>query len=297
MSAAPAQPATVTIAGCTLHYDAGRPVSLAVPLDFNGAGPGWFSAPAPRCEPLVSGGFSGRVASGASCNCSTLHLTPHCDGTHTECAGHLTLEPLHARDCLPAGRVPALLLTLVPERVGPQGLPSGESTRPAPRRGDRLLTRAALVSAWPEPLRALGVALPVAPRALVLRTGGAPAASASASGDTLAGAIAVAPYLSLAAAEWLVERAIEHLVLELPSADRAEDEGQLAAHRVFFGLAAGSSALADVRRGHCTITELARVPPSLADGFGLLSLEAPALAGDALPSRPLWHVLLARSAA
>jgi hypothetical protein len=283
MSAAPAQPATVTIAGRTLRYDAGTPVSLAAPLDFDGTGPTWFPAPAPRCEPLVAGTFSGRVAAGASCNCSTLHFTPHCDGTHTECAGHLTLEPLHVRDCLPAGLLPALLLALAPEVVAPGGAPSGESTRPAAQPGDRLLTRAALAAAWPTPLQALGAALPLAPRALVLRTRAVPAPTATG---------AIAAYLSLPAAQWLVERGIEHLVLDLPSADRAEDQGELAAHRVFFGLPPGSSALAEVRRAHCTITELARVPATLAEGFGLLELQAPALAGDALPSRPLWHALL-----
>ena len=49
---------------------------------------------APFAAPFATGDFSGSVATGASCNCRTITLTPHCNGTHTECAAHLTLEPL-----------------------------------------------------------------------------------------------------------------------------------------------------------------------------------------------------------
>jgi kynurenine formamidase len=297
MSGRRAQPATVTIDGCTFRYDAAHPVSLAAPLDFAGLGPAWFPSPPPACEPLQAGGFSGRVATGASCNCSTLRLTPHCDGTHTECVGHLTLEVVDARDRLPAGILPALLLSVTPEQVGSDGAPSGEATVPPPLPGDRLLTRAALEAAWPEPRHALGADLPCAPRVLVLRTRRAratmPEAGAASQEADAAESAAVPPYLSLPAALWLVARGIEHLVLDLPSADRTQDEGQLSAHRAFFGLPAGSTALAEAQRAHCTITELARIPASLGAGFGLLEIQAPALAGDALPSRPLWHEVLA----
>jgi hypothetical protein len=289
MSSRRAQPATVTIDGCTFRYDAAHPVSLAAPLDFTGLGPAWFPAPPPACEPLQAGGFSGRVATGASCNCSTLRLTPHCDGTHTECVGHLTIEPVDARDRLPAGILAALLLSVTPEQVDADGAPSGESTVPAPQGGDRLLTRAALEAAWPEPRHALGADLPCAPRVLVLRTRRGRSTQEADAADSAA----VPPYLSLPATLWLVARGIEHLVLDLPSADRTHDDGYLSAHRAFFGLPAGSTVLAEAQRAHCTITELAHIPASLGAGFGLLEIQAPALAGDALPSRPLWHEVLA----
>jgi len=98
-----------------------------------------------------------------------------------------------------------------------------------------------------------------------------------------------APFLSLPAATLLVERGIEHLVLDVPSADRASDQGLLSAHREFFGLAAGESARAAVRRPQCTITELAYIGDAASDGACLLALQFPSLAGDALPSRPLLY--------
>ena len=81
----------------------------------------------------------------------------------------------------------------------------------------------------------------------------------------------------------------EHLLLDVPSADRADDGGHLSAHREFFGLPGGSTSLAEVRRPHCTITELVYVEDRVADGAYLLSLQIPALGGDAVPSRPLLY--------
>ena len=267
------QPAMLDIGGRPFRVDLRDFHDLAIALDFNGAQPRWFGAPPAHSEALASGAFSGRVARGASCNCSTLTLTPHCDGTHTECAGHLTFEVLEARTVVPRGLLPALLLSVAPVH----GAHSGEGSRPAPLPDDLLITGAALSQNWP-------ALLPFTPRALVLRT--LPNSSRKRARDYRS---EPAAYLSLPAAELLVARGIEHLVLDVPSADRADDGGQLSAHRAFFGLPAGSAALAAVRRPQCTITELAFIDDSVPDGPYLLGLQVPALGGDALPSRPLLY--------
>jgi kynurenine formamidase len=203
------------------------------------------------------------VARGASCNCRSVTLIPHCNGTHTESASHLTLEqqPLHA--LLPTAPLPALLLTVRP--VPATG--SGEDSVPAPQDGDRLITGAALRAAW--------AMHPAAqPRALLLRTG-------------TDWRDAAPPYLSRQCVAELVARGIEHLVCDLPSVDRLQDEGRLTAHRLFFGLPAGSTRLADAARHMATITELASFPAALADGPCAVQIQIPAWSGDAVPSRPL----------
>lgn len=256
--------ARVSFGKTEISVDLARPISLARPIDFSGREVRHFGAPAPESHPFAIPGFSGSVATGASCNCSTITLTPHCNGTHTECVGHLTQEPLSAYQVVPVGLVPALLLTVEPREAAV----SGESTKPAPHQGDRLVTGGSLERAWP-------AVVPVTPRALVIRV--KPADSA------------VAPYLSREAAVLLVERGIEHLIVNLPSIDRGEDEGQLTAHRVFFGLPAGSRSLVQAKRAQCTITELAWIADDATDGFYLLELQVPALGGDAVPSRPLLY--------
>ncbi len=276
-TAAP-QPAILTIGGRSFSVDLGRAHDLAITQNFDGAQPRWFGAPPSRSTPLVSGAFTGRVGSGGSCNCSTLSLTPHCDGTHTESAGHLTAERFDVHQVVPVGFLPALLLTVTPAPAAS----SGEGSRPPPAAADLLITRAALSQAWP-------AALPYAPCALVIRT--RPNSPAKRRRDY---ELEPAAFLSLPAAALLVERGIEHLVLDVPSADRASDQGLLAAHREFFGLPAGETALAAVQRPQCTITELAYVDDAVPDGAYLLSLQIPALGGDAVPSRPLLYPVRAQ---
>jgi hypothetical protein len=200
---------------------------------------------------------------------------PHCNGTHTECAGHLTREPLDAYRVVPSGLIPALLLSVTPVAAGS----AREDTDPAPEERDLLVTRQALQQAWP-------AAAPFAPRALVVRTLPNPPAKQHRdySGQN-------APYLSRPAAQLLVERGIEHLVIDLPSIDREHDAGRLTAHRIFFGIPPGATQLKSAARVQATITELAYVPDSLRDGPCLLELQVPALSGDAVPSRPLLYAL------
>jgi kynurenine formamidase len=254
----------------TPAVDFSAATSLALPLDFDAPHPRHFGAPAAHSEAFRAGTFEGDVARGASCNCRVVTLVPHCNGTHTESASHLTVEqrPLHA--FLPAGPMPALLLTINAMAAG-----SGEDSIPQPRAGDCLITRAALQEAWAGFLYTNAPR----PRALLLRTG-------------TDWREAAPPFLSRQFAEELVARGIEHLICDLPSVDRLEDDGQLTAHRIFFGLPAGSTRLADAMRPDATITELAHFPATLRDGPCAVQIQVPAWSGDAVPSRPLYLPLV-----
>ena len=276
----PSLPTRIRLGGRELAIDLGAAVDLAIRLDLHGPQPRHFGAPAASARPLAVPGFSGAVTQGASCNCDVVTFIPHCNGTHTESAGHLTREPLDAYRVVPAGLVAALLLSITPQPAAG----AGEDSDPAPAGTDLLLTRRALEQAWP-------AAAPFTPRALVVRTLPNPVARQHRdySGQT-------PPYLSRNAAQLLVERGIEHLVTDLPSIDREHDAGRLTAHRIFFGLPPGATQLSLATRTQATVTELAYVPDSLADGPYLLELQVPALSGDAVPSRPLLYALQAGAA-
>ena len=279
--------------------DLTKPVSLAIDLDFSQAQPRHFGAPPATSQPFAVPGFSGSVAHGASCNCQTLTLVPHCNGTHTECVGHLTREPVDAHRVAPLGLVPALLVSIEP--VDTEA--SDESTNPAPHAGDQLITRAALEASWLTATKASATAgvptgsgartapetrapAPFEPRALIIRS--LPNSLAKQHRDY---SDSTPPYLTGEAANLLVERGIEHLVIDLPSIDRSHDEGRLTAHRIFFGLPPGSTELAQATRARATVTELAYIPDAVTDGLYLLELQVPALGGDAVPSRPLLYAL------
>ncbi|HEV2270302.1 MAG TPA: cyclase family protein [Steroidobacteraceae bacterium] len=259
--------------GRAVTVDLSRPHDLSVELDFQGPQARHFGAPRATSQPYSVPGFAGSVARGASCNCDSITLIPHCNGTHTECVGHLTREPLHAQRIVPRGLLPALLLSVNPVSADQ----SPEGSDPAPVAGDRLITHAALRSAWPtQP--------PFAARALVIRT--LPNEPAKRTCDYTD---FTPPYLTREAARYIVERGIEHLIVDLPSIDRSHDEGRLTAHRLFFGLPPGELTLARAARSQCTVTELAYIPDVAADGPCLLELQVPAINGDAVSSRPLLY--------
>ncbi|MDR2216508.1 MAG: hypothetical protein LBE59_11805, partial [Nevskiaceae bacterium] len=129
-----------------VRFDAAT--SLALELDFDGPQPRHFGAPCASSAPYRSGGFNGEVARGASCNCRSITLIPHCNGTHTEGVGHLTLTgtPLHRH--VPQEPLPAVLLSVAVTSAEH----SDEDSHPPPQPGDELITRAALRSAWPATL-------------------------------------------------------------------------------------------------------------------------------------------------
>jgi kynurenine formamidase len=254
--------------------DLSRPIAIALDLNFSTDQPRHFGAPAATSHAFAVSGFSGSVATGASCNCHVITLIPHCNGTHTECVGHLTTERLDAHRQAPLGLIPAVLVSVEPV----DARSSRETTEPAPQPGDELVTRRALEQGWPE-------TVPFQPKAVVIRT--LPNDADKMRRDYTDRS---PPYLSRAAAEFLVSLGIEHLVVDLPSIDRSHDEGRLTAHRVFFGLPRGATSLDLAARPRSTVTELAYIPAEVADGAYLLEIQVPAIGGDAVPSRPLLYL-------
>ena len=268
-----------TAGGRRWRADVTAPADLAIVLEFNGAQPSFFVATPASSEPLRIGGFTGSVASGASCNCAVHSLAPHCHGTHTECIGHVTRGPVTVASLTPVAPCVALVVSVRPERLG--------ATAAAPLGGhaaadDLVIRRAALAAA-----AAAWLDAPFA--AVVIRTlpNGADKRHRAYSGSP-----SPAPYFLPEAMQWLVERRIDSLVVDLPSLDRADDGGRLAAHREYWGLPPGSDDATQATRGQALVTELAYVPDSVADGPYLLDLQVPAFGSDAAPSRPVLYPLL-----
>ena len=267
--------AELSFGGQKLRAALDRGVSLAIAVEFGAPGPRHFGVGAPASRPFSVGNFSGSVATGASANCSTITLTPHCQMTHTESVAHLTREAGDAWRVVPRGPMPAVVVSVVPE----QARESNETTDPQPFATDTLISKRRLRAAWP-------MTRMVDPVAAIIRT--LPNDSAKRTRDY---SDLVPPYLTREAVEWLIEKRIEHLVLDVPSLDRTHDEGHLIGHRLFFGLPPGSSTRGDAARSRATITELAFVPDEVPDGPCVLALAVPAIGGDAVPCQPIVYPL------
>ena len=94
-------------------------------------------------------------------------------------------------------------------------------------------------------------------------------------------------YLEKDAMALIIEHGFDHLLVDLPSIDRAYDEGRLECHRLFWGLPQGAHDLDGIEPSHRTITELSFVPNDIKDGNYLLQLQITNFIRDAAPSRPL----------
>lgn len=254
-----------------------QPVAdLSLPLDFHGPQPSHFGAPPAEARALEVGGFVGDTASGGSCNCELVTFVPHCNGTHTECVGHVTADPVSvgglARDAL----LPSVVLSVPVYRPGE----CQETADPSPMADDRLVSARALEEALG---RCNGAPQP----AVVIRT--LPNDPHKRTRDYTRGDIPA--YLSLDAVRLLVDWGVRHLLVDLPSLDRIHDEGRLAGHRRFWGLPEAGVSSADAERPDATITEMIFVPDEVEDGLYALSIQVAPFAADAAPSRPLLFAL------
>ncbi len=249
--------------------------SIAISMDFDGPQPSFFGAPPAQRKPLSSGSFTGDTREGGSCNCEVLEIIPHCNGTHTECVGHITDDRATVPDLVGNVLVPALLLSLEPGQFAA----SGERGPGPAEAGDPVISRARLRAAWET------AAPGIAPAAIILRT--LPNAPEKCVRDWMSGPPST--WLTAEAAEWLAGQGICHLLTDQPSVDRPDDGGELLAHRSFWGLPEGTRDLSRAAHPHASITEMVFVPDTIEDGLWLLNLQYPPLETDAVPSRPILH--------
>ncbi|MCC7246837.1 MAG: cyclase family protein [Saprospiraceae bacterium] len=216
-----------------------------------------FWAPPVQYEAVRAGEFVGSTAEGGPVNFFNVRFNPHGNGTHTECVGHIAKERFVLPECLRQTHFLAKLVSVYPQKM---------------EDGDRVILR--------EQLEAL--LSPGECQALIIRT--LPNDDLK---QTRQYSGANPPYLHADAAAWMVECGIEHLLLDLPSVDREEDGGALAAHRAFWQYPHA------VRR-QATITELIYAPDHVKDGLYLLNLQTASFDLDASPSKPVIYPLLPR---
>lgn len=256
-----------------VSVDPAAAIDISIPLVFDGEQPNCFGAPRAVKESLQVGDWTGDTRHGGSCNVDVYRMTPHCNGTHTECIGHIVHDDVFAAEVVSGGFIPATLITVEPMTKAR----SRETTLPAPAPTDRMITATALRDA-------LGN-FPAAHmrRALIVRTRPNPESKAVQQYH----ADDPPPYLSMEAASLLVEMNVEHVLVDVPSIDRMADGGRLSAHHIFFGLPPGARDAKSADRSHCSVTELVYVPDVVPDGYYLLDLQLPPFMTDAAPSRPL----------
>ncbi len=252
------------LAGKAYRVDLDRPLSLAIPLRFDGPQPNFFGAPEASARPWNGEGFTGDTRHGGGCNVAEIRLVPHCNGTHTETAGHILDTDYPVFGALAQSLMPAAVISLAV-------LSEGDNF---------LITRDALAGAM------AGLA-PGDAAALVIRTlPNDPAKKSMVYDDARP-----PPFFTNEAMSYLADGAIRHLLVDLPSIDPMRDGGKLANHRIFWNVPPGTHEAAPDTRLDRTITEMIFVDDGIADGLYLLNLQAPAFATHAAPSHPVIYPL------
>lgn len=237
-----------------------RPLHLAIPLDFHGPQPGAFGLPRASARASAAGEFVGDTRQGGSCNCETVTLTPHGNGTHTEGIGHLTDQRVSVHASLRDALVPATVVTVTPETPGG---------------GAKAVTAGAIRQA----AAAAGLQPGPFTRGLVVRT--RPNDWSKKSRDWTG---SNPPYFTPEAMKAIRDLGVSHLVCDLPSADPEQDAGALQAHRAFWDVTGRD---VNPMTRHRTITELAYVDDTIPDGPYLLNLQLAPFVLDCAPSRPV----------
>lgn len=238
----------------TYHVDLNQPLDISLPLKAGTENPNCYWAEPVAMETIRSGDFIGSVLEGGSVNYQKLSITPHGNGTHTECYGHISSDNATLNKCLTKFHFFSEVISVTPEPTAS---------------GDFIITRKALI----EKIKNKTV------QAIVIRTLPNNDAKRTAlySGTN-------PPYLNHEATAYLVELGVEHLLIDLPSVDREVDGGKLLAHKAFWQFP-------ERTRKNCTITELVYVEDNIKDGLYLLTLQITSLEMDASPSKPVLYNL------
>jgi arylformamidase len=87
---------------------------ISIPLKFNGPQPNAFGVESASSTACKYGDLVGDTRRGGSCNFEQVTLIPHCNGTHTECVGHITNERISIRECLTDVFISARLISVEP---------------------------------------------------------------------------------------------------------------------------------------------------------------------------------------
>lgn len=229
------------------HFSLEKPITVGVGPARNSAGLQAFYVSNPLIEPLKLGNFIGSIAEGGSCNCENLQITPHGQGTHTETIGHITKDTYYIQDF---GAIIVEIVEFI--RVTPKISPNG----------DAIIDLEQLQGQFSGIGNAVAIAC-LESKKVYNFSGTNPC------------------YFTPEAMAYLVDIGFEHLLIDLPSVDREEDGGKLAAHKIWWSIP-------EKARTKATITEMAVFPNSLKPGtYGLIIGLCP-LPTDAVPTMPLF---------
>ncbi len=237
--------------------DLSKPIDISIPLSNTDKNPIAWYIEKPKIEPVQFGNWIGKVSEGSSTNFNNIFFNPHGHGTHTECLGHITREFYSINQCLKQFFFQAELISIEPESL----------------KEDLVITKSLIEKALQGK----------SPEAIIIRT--IPNNDFKKNKNY---SHSNPPYIEEKAAIYIRNLGIQHLLIDLPSVDREEDEGKLLAHKAFWNVKDVTILNKDARLD-CTITEMIFVSDEIEDGSYILNLQIASFENDASPSKPILY--------
>ncbi len=239
--------------GRSYQVDLFKPIDISIPLTTDKDCVSAWYVPSMKIEPVVAGDWIGDVNKGGSVNFRNISFNPHGNGTHTECVGHISKENYSINKTFSRYMFIAELITILPDQLA---------------NGDFVITRKHFETALKETENT---------EALVIRT-----LSNGLNKLHMQYSNTNPPYILKDAIEYLNEKEVEHLLIDLPSVDKEKDDGKLEAHHAFWNYPENTQT-------HKSITEMIYVPNEIIDGTFLLNIQIASFENDASPSKPLLY--------
>ncbi|KOY85401.1 metal-dependent hydrolase [bacterium 336/3] len=233
-------------------FDLKKPIDISIPIREGQDNPNCYYAKSPIFETIRSGSFVGSVVLGGSCNYQQITLTPHGNGTHTECYGHISADGATINQHLHDFFALALLITIEPKE----------------QKGDSVIFWEDIATKIPSDLPLEAIIIRTLPNFTGKKTRNYNETNP--------------PYLEYQIGKELAKRNVKHLLVDLPSVDREVDGGKLLMHKAFWQYPNNI-------RTDATITELVYVEDYILDDIYLLNLQIISLEADACPSKPILY--------
>ena len=247
--------------------DFSKGIDVSIPLNFNGEQPNTYGVEKGTSKPYQDGQFIGDTRKGGPCNFETYSFIPHCNGTHTECIGHITDKRISILSSLEEEMIPSTLISVTPKITDENYIPNLNAE-------DLVITEEDLESH----LKDINSDFL---KGLIIRT--LPNYESKKSRDYMKEDPA---FLSIEAMEYIVSLGVDHLLVDTPSVDRLLDEGNLSSHNIFWETKGKEF---NSKTQNKTITEMIFASEEIKDGSYLLNLQIPAFVSDAAPSRPILY--------
>jgi len=233
--------------------DLSQPLDISIPLEAGDETVNCFNAPPMQTWPVVAGDFIG-LRNHGPVNFLNVKLNPHGNGTHTECVGHIAKEKYSINQSLQKFHFFAKLISVTPIEM---------------ENGDLVIFKDQFESVF-EKNEAVAIVIRTLPnKKKKLKK------NYSGTNPT---------YVHHEAMQYLVDCGVQHLLIDLPSVDREEDNAELLSHHTFWQYPHAT-------RENCTISELIFVNDKISDGMYLLNISIASFEIDVSPSKPVLYKL------